>query len=300
MSWINGPGAANREKILKRLDSISTLPSLPDVVVELLKMLGNDDYSIKELMELICQDPSLTARVLKLANSAQYGRSKEIDSLNQALVVLGAREIQHLVTTISVMRCFEDISTSTLISQDHFWAHSLCTAEMSARIAGIFKLHFNGADFTAGLLHDVGKIVLDQHFHKEFVDCTQLAEQRGLPLFEAEQFILGTNHAEIGAILATGWGLPENLCETILHHHEFESKDEHCKLVACVRLANHLVKDVAVGAQKEANHWDLDMDIAWSVLTDNIPRDQAGIIEEARKAVLIAREKAIQMVSSLV
>jgi HD-like signal output (HDOD) protein len=299
MSWINGPGADNREKILNRIETLSSLPSLPEIVTELLRILGTDDYSMNELMELIHQDPSLTARVLKLANSAIYGRTREIDSLSQALVVLGAKEIQRLVTTISVMRCFEDTATSSLISQEHFWSHSLCTAEMAQRIAIIFKLQFDGADFTAGLLHDVGKIILDQHFHAEFVDCVKLSERRGLPLFEAEQYLLGTNHAEIGSILGRRWGLPDSLCETILHHHEFEARDEHVKLVACVRLANHLVKDEAIGAQKEDNLWEIEMDIAWTVLTKEISGDKAAIISEARDAVREARDRVVSMISSL-
>ncbi|MDP2360332.1 MAG: HDOD domain-containing protein [bacterium] len=256
-----------RQRILDRIATLDTLPSLPRVVSEMLRLLAEDDYSVDELMALVQQDPALTARVLKLANSALFGRPRQIDSLHQALVLLGAKEIHRLVTTISVMRSFNDaFARGRTLDKEHFWAHSLGTGEMAARIAARFQLRFNGVDFTAGLLHDVGKVVLDQHFHAEFRDCLDLSHRRGLPQFEAENRLLGLDHAEVGALLASRWELPDSLHAAILHHHRFQPDETHAPLVACVRLANHLVKDGAMGCLGEDNHWQLELDPAWAVL----------------------------------
>jgi HD-like signal output (HDOD) protein len=276
---------SKREVIYKKMESLETLPSLPKVVSELLRLLGDRDYSMRQLMEQVRQDPALTARVLKVANSARFGRPREIESLNQALVVLGEREIQNLVTTISVMRSFEMGGGRGRLRHERFWAHSVGCAEMSQHIASCFGLRFFGSDFIAGLLHDVGKVILDQHFHAEFTDCLGLTESLGLPLFEAERRLLGVDHAEIGAWLAMRWQLPGSLVEAIQAHHDANSDSVNSQLVACVRLANHLIKDEALSVLGEENLWDIEMDPAWAALS-----------RQEGDALVVARDDALSRI----
>ena len=293
-----------RQRILERISTLDTLPSLPRVVSEMLRLLAEDDYSMEELMELVQQDPALTARVLKLANSAIYGRPRQIESLQQAMVVLGGKELHRLVTTISVMRSFDDIfSRDRILDKELFWSHSVGTGELTHRVASYFNLEFRGVDFTAGLLHDVGKVVLDQHFHAEFRDCLELTNRRGLPLFEAETKLLGLDHAEVGAVLAAKWELPDSLRAAIRNHHCFDTKDPHALLVACVRLANHLVKDEAMSCLGEDNLWQIEMDPAWQILSEarhqQELQERRSALEEIRGGIQAARDRVRSLVGEI-
>lgn len=287
-----------RERILKRIESLQSLPSLPRVVSELLRLLSEDDFDMHELMELVQQDPSLTARVLKLANSALYGRPRQIDSLSQALVLLGGEEIRRLLMTVSVMRTFEDSFAGGLLDREQYWFHSLGVAELASRIASYFKLRFHGADYTAGLLHDMGKIILDQHFHAEYADCIDLAGRRGLPQFEAEIKLLGLDHAAIGSLLAERWNLPVSLRAAIAHHHDFQPPFEFRTLVACVRLADHVVKDEDMRVLGEGSHWSIEQDPAWAALVEEVGETQEALIV-IRDQIATARERVKALVHSL-
>lgn len=297
-------GHERRVRILERIQSLETLPSLPRVVSDMLRLLAEDDYNMSELMGLVQQDPGLTARVLKLANSAFFGRPREIDSLQQAMVVLGGQEIQRLVTTISVMRSFEDtFGQRRVLDKELFWSHSLGTGDLAIRIGTYFGLPFKGVDFTAGLLHDMGKVILDQHFHAEYRDCLDLAERRGLPQFESEQKLLGLDHAEVGSILAEQWGLPANLRAVIRHHHEFDPALEHAPLVACVRLANHLVKEESMACLGESSLWQIELDPAWLTLSSASGTtgkdDPQQALQEFREDIKTSRSRVRSMVSEL-
>ena len=304
MNETRKPESERRQRILERIGTIDTLPSLPRVVTEMLRLLVDDNYSIDEMMELVQQDPALTARVLRLANSAIYGRPRQIESLSQAMVVLGGKELHRLVTTISVMRSFDDtFAKGRILDKEQFWSHSVGTGELAHRVATFFRLQFNGVDFTAGLLHDVGKVVLDQYFHSEFRDCLDLSHRRGLPQFEAESKLLGLDHAEVGGLLAERWGLPDSLRAAIRNHHVFDPADPHAALVACVRLANHLVKDEAMSCLGEDNLWHIEMDPAWTVLAEVRQqaelRERRSALEEIRDGIQAARDRVRSMVGEI-
>jgi putative nucleotidyltransferase with HDIG domain len=293
-----------RQRILERIATLDTLPSLPRVVSDMLRLLSDANYNIDELMGLVQQDPALTARLLKLANSAIYGRPRQIDSLHEAMVLLGAKEIHRLVTTISVMRSFDDAFTrGRILDKEQFWAHSVGTGEIAVRVAAHFGLDFRGVDFTAGLLHDVGKVVLDQHFHAEFRDCLDLSHRRGLPQFEAETRLLGLDHADVGEKLAAKWGLPDSLSAAISQHHAFDPAHPSANLVACVRMANHLVKDEDLSCLGEDSLWELELDPAWHVLCSMKPAlDEEGtreLLAAMRRDIKGSRERVRGMVSEL-
>jgi putative nucleotidyltransferase with HDIG domain len=291
---------SRREEIHAKMDSLEMLPSLPRVVSELLRLLGERDYSMHQLMEQVRQDPALTARVLKVANSARFGRTREIESLNQALVILGEGEIQCLVTTISVMRAFDFGQQGGHVQQDHFWAHSVGCAEMTQQIAASFGLRFHGTDFIAGLLHDVGKVVLDQHFHEEFMACIELTKTMGLPLFEAERRLLGVDHAEVGAWLAMRWDLPGSLVEAIRCHHDSDVDSVNRQLVACVRLANHLVKGESMSVLGEGVPWSIELDPSWEILAcvqgAELVKARTDALARIRKGLQRARDRVAVLV----
>ncbi len=286
-----------RARILEKIAMLQSLPSLPQVVTEILRLLAEDRFSAQELMELIQQDPSLTARVLKLANSATYGRVRQVATLDRALVLLGANEVQRLVTTISVMRSFASSFQSGNLDSEAFWSHALTTAEVAQKLSASFELQLGGAEFTAGLLHDVGMIILDQHFHNEFSDCLQLARTRRQSLYLVERELLGIDHAEVGGLLAERWQLPEALLAGIRLHHEKIIDPQYADMAACIRMANLL----AGGEERTREELQISIaqgyEPAWTVLQKRRP--QGAVLEDLGDHVDTVRQRVHVMVKHL-
>jgi putative nucleotidyltransferase with HDIG domain len=226
-----------------------------------------------DLVRVLRNDPSLTAKILRVANSAFYGMSGHVESLNAALVVLGMRELMHLVTCISVFHAFPTKPGQPTFDRKAFWVHSAGCGEISRSLTHRLKLRFNSTEFTAGLLHDLGKILLDQYFHDEFMEALRLSYAEELSMVEAEERVFGVNHAEIGLWLAGMWNLPETIRDVITYHHRVpNAKRENQSLVAIVHLANNLCKHAGIGFS--GNKIDEDMmndGAAWKVLAELNP-----------------------------
>lgn len=278
-----------KEKILATGD----LPTLPLVALEVTRLAENPLTSVVEMVRLIRNDPSLTARILRVANSSYYGMPRRIDSLNTALVVLGMKEISNLVTSISVVKTFSGAEEDDFDMQA-FWEHSAGCAEIARVIASKLHLHFHGAEFTAGLLHDVGKIVLDQHFHTEFLAARELRLAEQIPSSEAERRVLGVDHAEIGAWLAETWSLPPAIAEAIRYHHEPQLASVNSVLTGVIHLSDVMSKAIIEETSRAEWNQRLLTDDAWNILARGNPEirhlDIATFAEELEENIHRARE----------
>ncbi|KMQ50600.1 metal dependent phosphohydrolase [Chitinispirillum alkaliphilum] len=224
---------------IKRItQSIIGLPTLPTVVSKMLEMIDNPRTSASTLARLISTDQALTAKILKLANSAYYGFSREISTVNMAIVVLGFNTVKDMGLWLSVFDVFKKSSDSNSFDIVRFWEHSVACGIAARMVARNTQSRYAGEAFVAGLLHDIGKVVLNQYFNKDFLEILQKAQESSLE--DAEKEILGIGHGRIGAWLAEKWNLPSMISETILHHHQpWESKKEQ-DFVAIITLADLL------------------------------------------------------------
>ena len=228
------------QEIKKVTESIISLPTLPVVVSKMIEMVDNPKTSTASLARLISIDQSLTAKILKLANSAYYGFPREISTVNMAIVVLGFNTVKNMGLSLSVFDMFKDAEGGALFDVSKFWEHSIGCGAASRMIARRMKYRFVGEAFVAGLLHDIGKVILNQYVHKEFMETLRLASLGKVSLDEAEEEVMGTGHAEVGSWLAEKWNLPKIIVESITFHHEpWEAKAEPL-LVAIVNVADYL------------------------------------------------------------
>ncbi|MBN1970190.1 MAG: HDOD domain-containing protein [Candidatus Delongbacteria bacterium] len=259
------------EEIKSRILSISDLPTLPTVATEVMSLADDPDTSINDLVEVIHNDPSITGKILRIANSAFYGMRQKIDTISRALVVLGMNEVNNLVTSISVFSAFPQSSDKESFNREKFWEHCAVTGEVSKAISNRLGLKAMGVAFTSGLLHDIGKIILDQYFHDEFMDAFSMSKARDIPLFEAEREIFGVNHSQIGGWLGEKWRLPPNLIDAITFHHKPMRSLNHKITTSIVSLANIFSKASDNSFSGEELKIILTDTEAWKILERELP-----------------------------
>ncbi|MBD3390428.1 MAG: HDOD domain-containing protein [Chitinivibrionales bacterium] len=233
-------------RIRRITESIIGLPTLPTVVSKMIELVDNPKTSAASLARLISTDQSLTAKVLKLANSAYYGFSREISTVNMAIVVMGFNAVRDMGLSLSVFDVFKEATGTRSFDPTRFWEHSIACGVAAKVIARKHHHRFAGEAFVAGLLHDIGKVVLNQYAHKDFTDIMNRTAQ-GQPLDEVELQVVGTSHGEIGGWLADKWRLPVVISDSIRYHHEPWKSTRNPVLVAIVSLANYLCHTSNIG-----------------------------------------------------
>ncbi|MDL2355774.1 MAG: HDOD domain-containing protein [Pseudomonadota bacterium] len=216
---------------------IRDLPSLPAVVIELLSTMEQEDVDIHALGARIALDQSLTAKTLRLANSSFYGVQSKVTSIPQAISVLGFRSIRTLVTACAVTGSFPASACAGFHFQA-FWRHSVATGVCAQLLARRLKVNPDSA-FTAGLLHDIGALVLATRFPPQYAQMLAYRAQHDCSVVAAEQAIFGLDHALVGSTLAGYWKFPLAMQSAVAgHHRDGDAADAPLDLV--VQAANTL------------------------------------------------------------
>lgn len=213
-------------KVSALASSIDNLPPLPTVAGRVMEITADPESSVQDLMKVVNADQSLAIMILKMANSSFFGFARSVDSLRQALTILGFTEIRDLVLARAVFGSFKNVGKDDKFEMQQFWRHSFVCG-LGARIIGA-ELKWTGHDFfVAGLIHDIGKLVMLMTFPTEFskaIDMTGPVKQMA---FEAEKSIFGVTHDEVGMMLLKRWMFPESLIAAVgYHHHPREAKAE--------------------------------------------------------------------------
>ncbi|MCA9782949.1 MAG: HDOD domain-containing protein [Calditrichaeota bacterium] len=230
------------KRIQTIIQGILELPSLPTVVAKIVELVDNPKTNARTLARLISSDPALTARILKLANSAYYGFPRRIGTINLAIVVLGFNSVRDLAVSASIVDRLNLDPTSQRFDMSRFWDHSLGVAIAARMLLKLGSARVVGEAFVAGLLHDIGRLVIVRYMPREFGEISALVESEGLELWEAERQVLKMDHAQIGGLLCRYWHLPENLCEAINWHHNPMGQEKPELLTALVHVADQLVR----------------------------------------------------------
>ncbi len=237
------------DKTLQSLVSqIEALPSPPSIYAELTRQLQNPESSIETIGQIVGRDPSMTAKILKIVNSAFFGLRRTMANPVDAVSYLGIDTIKMLILGIQIFQEVEpeSVGMGKGFSVDQLWTHSLSTAALAKKITQIESPCQALADesFAAGLLHDVGILLFVSQFRQKFENCLELIQEGGVSLMEAEQYSFGTTHEVIGAYLLGIWGLGNTVVEAIAYHHTPDNSlvKGFCPLVA-VHVANVLVHE---------------------------------------------------------
>lgn len=223
---------------------VSTLFSLPDLVLRACTVMDSPTADAQDLIEVIELDANLAATVLRLANSALYGARGRIETLSRAVALIGHDALRNLVLATAAVRSFRDIPDE-FVDMDVFWDNSATSGVLARLIAGECRMKDGEALFLAGLLHGVGRLVFYARRPAEYREALREANTNGIPLAEAEQKVFGFSHAELGAALLEGWGLPEKLCVTVRHQLEPAAAASFEREIAVVHLAGDMAEILA-------------------------------------------------------
>lgn len=194
------------------------IASLPEVFLKVNEMIDSPRYSSADIGRVIAQDTALSARLLKIANSVFYGFPSQIDTISRAITIIGTRELRDLILAASVMRVFKGLPND-LVTMEDFWRHSICSGLAARSLATQRGEHFVERFFVAGLLHDIGSLLVYRKLPELAREALLRARHNNIPLHRAEQDVMGFDHAAVGAEILRTWKLPEHLQEAAEFHH---------------------------------------------------------------------------------
>lgn len=245
------PTGPSPDRRLTRIAArVGDLPALPQMALRVLHLTDGDDWRLDELEEAILRDHTLAARFLRLANSPYYGVRHEITTLSRALNLLGIRKIRSVVLAASVEGLHERKRGS--FPGKVLWEHALAVAFVSQHLAQQCQSGNPEEAFMAGLLHDIGRPVMDQHGHEQYQQVVELVKSQVTPtLLEAERSVFEFDHTEVGGIVAHAWNLPPVIAHAIRFHHEPQHAPDNRTEAATVNLANALCVKYGVGFEKD-------------------------------------------------
>jgi putative nucleotidyltransferase with HDIG domain len=240
-----------------------TLASLPETVTRTQTLINSSNSSATEIGDSLSHDPALTARLLRIVNSPYYGFATQIETVSRAITLIGTLELLDLVLATSVIRLFDDIPPE-LVTMDKFWEHSLYTAVIARNLAQHGRAPNTERYFIAGLIHDIGELVLLSQRPRQCAEVLRLVQEKPGDLLAAETQVFGFTHSQVGAELARAWNLPPSLVTAIRYHHapadadsfQLETAIVHCADAIGISVKSALPeRDAAAGLSAEA--WDL-------------------------------------------
>lgn len=229
---------------------IGKMPALPVTVSKVVEVCNRPGTSPIDLNRVISVDPVLMARVMKLINSAYYGVSGKVTSLSRAIIMLGINTVKNLALSTAVVNAIGTSVSASALNMQGFWRHSLgvgVTAKLIAKRRGVDSSQIEEY-FIAGLLHDIGKIPLNNVLKDRYIEVLGYADREHIGLAEAESRELGFTHADVGRLIGEGWNIGSAVIDTLSYHHLAANYGgDHRDLVTTVHIANYFMNIAEVG-----------------------------------------------------
>ncbi len=287
--------AKKSETIFRKLSEIKDLPTIPEIVFQIMRLIKDPNAGIPEITRYIEEDPVITAKVLQVANSPLYRGAQIITSLTYAASRLGLNEIEKIVLSLSLMK---EIKGMTKKEARFFWRHSVSVAFM-CDVVNMFSsspLRSDASErndlFVGGLLHDIGVLVLKHHFTDLYEQVAIVCEASDSEHYETEMDILGASHAEIGAYLAKNWNLPPSITAMIEFHHEPDrAPDEALRLVQIVNISNFICNNQGMGLEEESVATKKFSETAWwdlGLKVEEIPDMLEEVKRKSQESLLLS------------
>ncbi|NOX20102.1 MAG: HDOD domain-containing protein [Nitrospirae bacterium] len=264
------------KKIKHRIESLSSLPTIPPVVTKILSLIDSEDTSLKKIGEFISQDQSISARVLKIVNSPIYGFPGRISSVHQALMLIGLSAVKGMLLGISIF----DMMQQSMVG---LWEHSIGTA-IASRVISIKADIKNPEDVSiAGLIHDIGKVALSMCYPNQYKEALKRASEKGLYIIEAESEVFGITHAQAGRWLTEKWNFPKELIDAVSYHHTPSSSGQYRRTTSIVMLAENIIKMMGFGFSGDPYVHNMDESILKEI----------GIVEDDLSEIFAEIEDSI-------
>ncbi len=243
-----------KEELLEKIIMETVdIPSLPPVAMKVLQLMNDDYSSINELEKIISYDQAFSTRILRIANSPYYGRGRSIDAISTAIILIGFNTMKNLVVAASL----KDIHRKFGLFEQKLWEHSLGVSIAASFLAMETKMVTQEEALVAGLIHDVGKTVLNNSVPDKYSLVIEKVYEGGAAFIDVENEMLGFNHCNVGGLIARKWKIPKNLELVIEYHHAetFPSFEDSIYEALCeiVRIADAVCLNLAIGLTRPVN-----------------------------------------------
>ena len=229
------------------VEAVNDMPALPHVVLKVMELTDDPNSTAQDINAVLNQDQGMTAKVLRLANSAFYGFPRRIATVTDATLFLGFKTVRSIVMAASVSDILSKEMKGYALAPGELWRHSQCVAMAARQIARRNKSALVDVAYTAGLLHDIGKVILNDTVKDSYHEVVEMAAEQNIPFMDAENEVLGFNHAMIGSKLAEKWNLPPELVEAIAYHHNPEKAQVNKNITAMVHVADAVCMAMGIG-----------------------------------------------------
>lgn len=250
------------EDLLKGIVQVS---SLPTIYTKINEAVNNPQSSMKDISNIITDDPGLTSRILQLVNSAFYGYPSKIETVGRALFIVGTQQIRDIALATSIMSLFEGMPED-LVSMESFWRHSVACGIAAKILATYRRCEMNGERFfAAGIIHDLGRLILYKNLPEKAKGMILQAKSSGELLYSVEKASMGFDHSDLGRVLVQYWNLPPSLEEVVAYHHSPRDARRYPIETAVVHIADIIVHAMQLGSSGEHYIPPLD-DKAWELI----------------------------------
>lgn len=279
------------ESLALRVKRSENLPVLPQVASTVLKMADDPRTGAKDLERTIERDMSLATKILKVANSSYYGMSN-ISSIGRAVSVLGINTVRSLVVSLAYQQMVSGRTASQLFQRSEFWSHSLGVG-ITARVVSKMILPQKAEElYLAGLMHDVGMLVLDRFLPAEFDSAIKMSREEKISMAQAEEAVFGYNHAQVGGLLAERWGLSPAICNAVTYHHAVAQDDEHCNTTSIIAVANGLAHQSGLSNHAHGSTQEID---EFALATLGINEEQLSVIGVVMVQEVVKAQQSFQI-----
>ena len=245
------------ERIVSEVDE---LPTLPQIVTRVMELTEDRDSTAFDIQAVINQDQAMTAQVLRLANSVYYGYSRRIATVSDAIILIGFNAVRSIVIAASVSKILKKELKGYAMDEGELWKHSQCSAVFARILAKRIRFRTVELAYTAALLHDIGKLILNSFMCDAYQRVVELVNEEKIPFYEVEDSIFGYNHAQLGGKVAEKWKLPQELAEAIACHHEPAKATINPKLTAIVHVADAATMQMGLGLGIDGLLYPLDLE----------------------------------------
>jgi putative nucleotidyltransferase with HDIG domain len=272
------------------VSGVVRLVSLPEVCIRVNEMLEDPRINANDIGRVISQDTGLTARLLKIVNSAFYGFPSRIETVSRAVTVIGLRELRGLVLAASAVEAFSKIPND-ILNMVKFWRHSVYCGVIAQLLADKCHVLHSERLFVAGLLHDIGKLILCHRLPNEMREVANRIKHEDRPDFEIEREIFGFDHTEVGGELLKVWQMPKTLAEAVRYHHYPNEASEAIMDVCLIHIANGMTLVAEQGLDLESKSEEI-LPYAWQTtnlspdVMDDIFQEAGNLFSEALESIL--------------
>ncbi len=257
------------KELYENLGAIEDLPAFPAIAFEVIKLTRDATSTSKDIENVIKKDPNLVSQILKMANSSFYGLARNVQSLNHAINMMGFVQVENIVMISVMLASIKKMPLHKHFNRDKFLEHSFGCGVTAKIMANILNLDFSSAEFSSGVMHDIGKVLIDLYAPEILDEILDNAYKKGLSFYDSEMELYGINHSILGGRLLSIWGLPNEIVDIVTHHHDPENANNKL-LAAIVHVADLLTYSEGIGFGGNYSKFTLEEDDGWKIILDTV------------------------------